>query len=486
MGNNLSVTIVSSEVEPYAKTGGLADVVGSLPIALKNAGVDVRIVMPRYRVIDIDKYHLKKEQILEVPISSRLEPCTVYSAVHNNNIPIYFIDQPSYFDRDELYCSKSGDYPDNAERFIFFMRAVLELLIAMNLKTDIIHTNDWQTALIPVYLKTLYRDEPFYKKTASVFTIHNLAFQGIFWHYDLHYTGLQWDIFTYDKLEFYGKLNFLKGAIVFSDIINTVSKTYANEIQTPNRGCGLDTLLKYHHNKLYGIINAIDTEKWNPENDPYLTEKYSINNLEGKTKCKEFLLNKLGLKDKSLPLLGLIGRLTEQKGIDLVLESLPVFLENDKIQFVLLGTGEIKYHELFRKLKQRFPDNVSINLGFNKEMAHLIEGGADIYLMPSLFEPCGLNQLMSLRYGTVPIVRLTGGLADTVSEYSGELANGNGFFFKEPKPSALQGAITKALNYYHQPDKWKQIITNGMKGDYSWKLSALNYIKLYNKALSQI
>jgi len=421
----MKILIASPEIVPFAKTGGLADVSGALPKALEKLGEDVTAIMPKYRAVDDKKFGLEYTGInIQVPISNRIEEAKIYKGyinshqpVANKEIPIYFIDKKEYYDRPYLYGTPAGDYPDNAERFIYFDRAILETCKTIGLKPDVIHCHDWQTGMVPVYLKTLYKDDPFFKETSTLFTVHNLGYQGLFWHLDMHLTNLGWDIFSPDGIEFYGKINILKGGLVYSDAITTVSKTYSQEIQTKEYGCGLDGVLRKRKDDLYGVENGIDYEEWNPATDKYLSAKYLKENLSGKWDCKKDLLNIYGLKaSKEVPVLSVISRLADQKGFDLIAEIMDDLMKLD-VQFVLLGTGEDKYHKLFEDIGKKYPSKAGIKIGFDNALAHKIEAGADMFLMPSRYEPCGLNQLYSLKYGTIPIVRATGGLNDTIENY---------------------------------------------------------------------
>jgi starch synthase len=397
---------------------------------------------------------------------------------------VYFVENDRYYQRDALYGKGGADFADNSERFIFFSRAVLEAVVALRLPCDVIHCHDWQTGLIPVYLKTIYRSAPAFAKVGTLFTIHNLAYQGVFWHWDMKLTGLDWSLFNWNQLEFWGKVNFMKGGLVFSDLISTVSETYSKEIQTPEYGCGLEGVLRERSKDLFGVINGIDYEVWNPAVDPLIPTRYDAKKLNGKAACKKFLQRKCGLPVRKAPLVGMISRLADQKGFDLAAEVMAELLTSD-VQFVVLGTGEPKYHDLLNRLARNYPDRMSVTLGFDNQMAHEIEAGADMFLMPSRFEPCGLNQLYSLKYGTAPVVRSTGGLADTVVDCTPETLDkgaATGFSFEKYSAADLLATLKRALACYADRKTWLKLIKNGMGQNWSWDESARKYVKLYGLA----
>jgi starch synthase len=451
--------MASSEVVPFAKTGGLADVAGSLPLALEDAGVDVRVIMPKYASVKV------KED----------------TAVIGRDIKVYFVRNDDYFNRKELYGDKFGDYPDNLDRFAFFSREVLERCKRENFKPDIIHCNDWQTALVPVYLNTIYKFDSFFEGTKTLFTIHNMAYQGVFSKEEFPKLGLDWALFSIQYFEFYDKVNLMKAGLVYSDSISTVSPTYAKEILTDEFGCGLEGVLKTRKDVLSGILNGIDADVWNPETDKKIFKQYSAKNPEDKNVNKEKLQLETGLKvDREIPMIGLISRLADQKGLDLLARIIDELL-NTKIQFVLLGTGDNKYHVLFEKMAKMHPKNASINLKFDAVLAQRIYAASDLFLIPSRYEPCGLGQMISFRYGAIPVVRQTGGLKDSVAEFDPKTGNGNGFTFSEYKSEALHSAIKRALNLYRNRAVWEELVRKVMTLDYSWKASAKEYIKLYDK-----
>ncbi len=483
----MHVVFVASEAVPFAKTGGLADVAGALPGALEKQGHRSALFLPCYRRVraaglDMVDTGLK----LQIPIGARVvEGHVLESRLPGTQVPVYLIDQPHYFDRDGLYGNGTVDYDDNCERFVFFDRAVLETIRALRLRPDIIHCNDWQTGLIPVYCRTLYRNTPELASAGTLLTIHNLAYLGLFWHWDMALTGLDWHLFNWRQLEFHGKLCFMKGGLVFADMLSTVSPTYAREIQTHRFGSGLDGLIHHRQADLHGIVNGIDTEAWSPRSEPMIAERYDASSVvPGKAACKAWLQRKAGLAERpETPLFTQIGRLDPQKGWDMLAEVADRLLDRD-VQMVVLGVGHSKYHDLLKGLEHRHPGRFWAHLGFDDDLAHQIEAGADVFLMPSLFEPCGLNQLYSLAHGTVPIVRATGGLADTVVDANPRtLADGtaNGFSFTDPTPQALWQTIERALALWPDRDAWVELMRNGMNADWSWNRSAREYTRLYEE-----
>lgn len=480
----MHIVTVSSEVVPFAKTGGLADVAGTLPRALAKAGEHVTIIMPFYsKIIKADKLAIEDTGTrIMVPLGDWRIEGTLLSCVLKPNIRVYFIKQGNFFDRNELYQTRDGDYPDNAERFIFFSRGAIEAMTALNLRPDIVHVHDWQSALIPIYLKSLYRDRKEFVHTKTLLTIHNLAYQGLFPADDMRLTGLGWDYFTFDKLESWGKLGFLKGGIAYADAINTVSKGYTAEILTKEFGCGLEGALSYRKSDLHGILNGIDYDEWNPKTDNFIAQKFSPSDMSGKIKCKSALQEyfKLPLKP-STPLIGVIGRLTVQKGFDILADAMSHLIEKD-IQFAILGTGEAKYEEILKEAAAKRSDRVGLKLAYDNALAHQIEAGSDMFLMPSRYEPCGLNQMISLKYGTIPIVRATGGLDDSIVDIDGK-GKGNGFKFAGLESKDLIAAIERATALYKREDQWKALVARAMACDFSWTRSANEYRELYKKIL---
>ena len=483
----MKVAFISSEVVPFSKTGGLADVSGALPKFLAELGHEVLVFTPLYRGI-LEKFKPKKlKKTLRVPVGSRVLDGALYEcALPESKARVCFLANDSFFDREGLYGDGKGDFTDNCSRFVFFSRGVLEAIKVLGFKPDVIHANDWQAGLVPVYCKVGYDGVEAITSASTVFTIHNMAYQGLFWHWDTPLTNIGWEHFNYRELEFFGKINFLKGGIVYSDTVSTVSPTYAKEIQVDEEmGAGLQGVLSGRASDLFGILNGIDYDVWNPETDKLIPENYTAGNLSGKAKCKKALQKEAGLKaSPKVPLIGVITRLADQKGLDLIAEVIDELMEED-VQFVLLGTGQEKYHKLFKEVRKRYPRKAGIFLTFDNRLAHLIEAGSDMFLMPSRYEPCGLNQMYSLKYGTVPVVRATGGLADTITDATPEAieaGTANGFSFEPYESDDLLDVIRRALAAYSNREVWAGIVATGMRQDWSWARSAGEYVKLYERA----
>lgn len=480
----LKVLYVASEAVPFTKTGGLADVAGSLPKALKKQGVDVRVVMPKYGKI-AQEYLDKMEHIYdgEFTISWRTKFLGI-DKLELNGVTFYFIDNQEYFYREGFY-----GYGDDAERFSFFSRAVLEILPKDDFWPDVIHTNDWHTALVNVYLRLDHIGDERYERIRTVFTIHNLKYQGVFPKDVMEdVLGLDWKYFTNGDLEYYDAVNFMKGAIIYADNITTVSRTYAQEIQYEYFGEGLDGLLRSRAADLHGINNGLDTDLYNPETDPYLTDPFTQYNadtaLETKTDNKVALQHILDLPlERRTPLVAMVTRLVEAKGLDLVVRVLDELLEHENMQFVLLGTGDRVYEDWFRELAWRHPTKVSTNIYFSDEMAQRIYASSSIFLMPSAYEPCGLGQLIAMRYGAIPVVRATGGLTDTVIPYNKAAGEGNGFLFSDYNAHDMMYTIKKALTIYRDLGAWKRLMENAMHADYSWARSSKEYKALYERLI---
>ncbi|HAK94409.1 MAG TPA: glycogen synthase GlgA [Planctomycetes bacterium] len=468
------VLFCASEMTPFAKTGGLADVAGALPPALKRIGVDVHCVLPLYGVIDRNACGIAPAgKGFTVKLDIGQENFTLHRA-DREGVPVHLLECDHLFDRGGLYGEKSCDYPDNCRRFALFSLACLELADYLGLDPDIVHVHDWQTALIPVYMRTRRRS-----RARSLLTIHNLAFQGIFPPGEYHWTGLDWSLFDWQKLEYYGKVNFLKGGIVYADAVSTVSPAYAREIRRTESGCGLEGVLVEKGDRLCGILNGIDPRDWDPATDVHLPARFSAGDLAGKQACRALLMKEAGLAPTPHPLLGTVGRLTEQKGLDILLPALATLL-GEGCPFVILGTGDAAYEAELRKLARLFPGRLGLFLAFDNRLAHLIEAGCDMFVMPSRFEPCGLNQFYSMRYGAVPIVRATGGLADSVAPWTpGDPRAGTGFAFSEYTPAALLAACREAIAVFADKDAWLALMRNGMQQDVGWSRSAENYRALY-------
>ncbi|MGQ9855529.1 MAG: glycogen synthase [Fervidobacterium sp.] len=483
----MRIAMVSYEVYPFAKVGGLADVVGALPKYLERQGVTVDIYMPYHKKVDENaaKFGYTIEKLSEgigLPVLSTTEKFDIYKTKlpGTKDVNVFLIANEYYFSADEVYAG-----PDLAEQAIFFSNAVLEAIKKLNFTYDVVHVNDWQTALIPVYMKTVYRSDDLISRAASMITIHNLGYQGIYDPSYMRFAGLPDYLFNIDGIEFYGKMNFLKGGIIFADVINTVSPTYAREIQTKEYGEKLDGVLRMRSSDLYGILNGIDYEEYNPATDKRIYVNYDLNTIEKKKENKKMLQKELGLPERDVPVIGMINRLVVQKGLDIMAEIMDYVSLLD-IQFVLLGTGDEEYEEMFKKLGEKYPDKYSINLKFDVVLAQKIYAGSDMFLMPSRYEPCGLGQMYSLRYGTIPIVRYTGGLADTVKEYDPITKEGTGFGFEGFDPAHLFKAIAKAVYFYNDKEHWSALIKNAMSTDLTWDSSAKEYVKLYQRAKSKV
>ncbi len=483
---SLKIVMISSEVVPYAKTGGLADVVGALPQVLRRLGHEVIVVMPRYGSIDARKYGLRRQwDSMGVWMGNTQEWCAVDTA-DNEGVPTYFIESNKYFERPGLYHDENyNDYQDNPLRFGFLTRAGLQLCQDLGFAPDIVHVHDWQTALACAYLKLWHWNDPLLGHAASVLTIHNIAYQGKYSAYFFDYLGLQWGNFTPDKFEDYGAINFLKGGIVYADIVNTVSPTYAAETRTPALGYGLAPYLSDKGDRYVGILNGIDYTQWNPEIDPLIPDRYGPG-LEGKAASKRALQARFGLEQNPhVPIIGVVSRLVAQKGLDLLAGAIERIVADMAVQFVILGSGDKGLESFYAGLPARFAGRIGAFIGYNNEIAHWIEAGSDFFIMPSIYEPCGLNQMYSLKYGTLPIVRATGGLDDTVQQYDEATGSGTGFKFWEPNPSAIYFTVGWAVStYYDRPQHIQQMIQAAMALDYSWEKSAHEYEALYARAIA--
>jgi starch synthase len=465
--------MVASEATPFAKTGGLADVVGSLPDALADLGHQVAVVLPRYGGIDLKPARRTYEN-LDVWFGPDRYRSTLF--LIDGKVPFYFVDCPPLYEekRTGYYGDADGDYPDNHIRFAVLSRAALSICRYI-FRPDILHCHDWQAGLVPTYLRSTFVNDPTFLGIRTLFTIHNIGYQGLFPEDALAQIGLDDSVFHPGGIEYWGKISLLKGGLVSSDALNTVSPTYAREIQTPEYGLGMDGILRARSAVLSGIVNGVDYAEWNPETDPSIAANYSRDDPGGKQFCKRDLIAEFGLPPETseTPLLGIVSRFTSQKGADLIAE-IAERLTREDLQLVALGTGDAEYEELFRKLASDYPSRVSVRIGFDNRLAHKIEAGADMFLMPSRYEPCGLNQMYSLKYGTVPIVRATGGLDDTIKEDTG-------FKFSEYSGEALLDTIQAACNAWKDPTEWRKRMRRGMQEDYSWRASAVQYSFLYER-----
>ena len=470
----MKVLFCVSEASFFAKTGGLADVAEALPLALEKLGVEVKMVMPKYKTSASPR---RTQSEAEVPFTSFRKDIDLVTI--GKNIQVYLIKNDAYFNRPGIYGDAHGDYPDNLERFSFFCRRLLDLLKEINWQPQVIHTHDWQTALVAPYLRDLSSKDNFYKKIKTIFTIHNLAYQGVFDKEKYPHLGLDEALFTINGLEFYHKINLLKGGVLFSDLLTTVSPTYAKQIQTKEYGCGLEGVLTQKKNKLFGILNGLDYQTWNPAQDTYLYKQYSALHLEDKYVNKRMLQKESHLPvDDDIALLGMVGRLSQQKGWDLFAESVDSLLQHTHIQIVALGEGELRYQKMLQEIARKYPHNVHIQINFDEALARKIYAGADMFLMPSHYEPCGLGQMIALAYGAVPIVFKTGGLADTISK-------DNGFVFEAYTPKDFVETLTQALSLYQNKSKWRALVKKAFTYNFSWEKSAREYVRLYEKLLHE-
>jgi starch synthase len=476
----MKILFVASEGVPYSKTGGLADVVGALSAALVEAGHQVAVLLPKYRGT---KAPIVVVPSLTIPVGDELRFPAIFEGATVAGVRFFFVDDPSYFDRAQLYGEKGSDYHDNAERFAAFSRAAIEFSKIV-WRPDVIHCHDWQSALVPVLLRTLYASDPTLKSVPVIFTIHNLGYQGLFPHITLERIGLPETLFTVDALEFFGKINFLKGALVYSDYLTTVSRKYAAEIQTKEYGHGLEGVIRMRTDRLTGILNGVDYSAWSPESDKLIAANYSAHNLEGKRLCKKDLLEafKLPAENMTRPVIGIVSRFVDQKGFDIFAEAAAELMQ-ENLAIIALGSGDPPYEKLFQALAHKFPAKAGVKIAYDNTLAHKIEAGADMFLMPSLYEPCGLNQIYSLRYGTVPVVRATGGLDDTIVQYNPRTGGGTGFKFDAYTGRALLECVRNAIRVFRDPAAWHAIQTTGMAKDFSWKPSAAAYIAVYEAAL---
>ena len=478
----MKILFVASEGLPYSKTGGLADVVEGLPKALVEMGHQVAVLLPRYHGNRVTSTLVSS---VTVSLGDQVRFPSIAEGVSVAGVRYFFVDDPGYFDREQPYGDKSGEYPDNAERFAEFSRVAIEFAKRV-LLPDVIHCHDWQTALVPALLRTQHADDPAVRSLPVVLTIHNLAYQGMFPQSALRKAGLPAQLFAMDALEFYGRINFLKGGLLFADYLSTVSRRYAKEIQTPEYGAWLEGVIVQRADKLVGILNGVDYSIWSPETDTLIAQNYSAQNLDGKKACKKDLLNAFKLpadkpEDLDRPVVGIVSRFADQKGFDLIAQVAGEMMKED-LSLVVLGTGQTEYERLFKLLAEKYPGSVGVKIGYDNPLAHKIEAGADMFLMPSRYEPCGLNQIYSLRYGTIPVVRATGGLDDTVQNFDAKTQQGTGFKFDAYDGNALLECLRRALKVYREPKLWRVLQKNGMAKDFSWKTSAAAYVTLYEAA----
>lgn len=483
----MKIAFLASECVPYAKTGGLADVVGALPQALQRLGHEVIVVMPKYAEINTARYTMRPFLApMGVWMGNTEEWCAVHTA-DNDGVPVHFIEFDRYFGRPGLYHDTNfNDYLDNPRRFGFLTRAGLQLCKDIGFKPDIVHAHDWHTALAAAYLKIWHWNDPILGRAASVLTIHNIAYQGVYSgeHYD--YLGLQWPNFTSDKFEDHGRINFLKGGIVYADVVNTVSPTYANETRTPEGGYGLAPYLNNKGDRYVGILNGVDYARWDPATDPLIPARYSAADLSGKAICKRDLQQRFLLDvNPDVPVIGVVSRLVSQKGLDLLAQAIEGIVNTMRVQFVVLGSGDKGLEAFYGNLPARYHGRIGSYIGYNDELAHWIEAGSDFFIMPSIYEPCGLNQMYSLKYGTLPIVRATGGLDDSVQQYDEATGAGTGFKFYEPSAHAIYYTVGWAVStYYDRKPHLRRMIETAMAQDFSWERSARAYERLYTQAIA--
>ena len=488
MNKKIKLLLISSEMTPFAQTGGLAEAIAGLSKALKKFDLDIRVALPFYR--SIKKMHLNFNTIakqIKIPMGPSTLKGDIILFKTDENIPIYFIKRDRFFDRSGIYGDRRGDYHDNAERFIFLSKVIFKLCQIISFIPDVLHCHDWQIGLIPVYHKepSIYNIN-YFSNTVSIFTIHNIAYQGIFKKDKFIFTDLPEDIFSQNGLEFWGKINFMKGGILFSDIVSTVSPTYAKEIQTKEYGFGLEELIKSRASELCGILNGVDYSNWDPKNDPFLASNYSSKDLRGKEICKKDLINEMELNKEMInqPLVGMISRLASQKGIDILLKALPGLIKMGA-NFVFLGKGEKGYQRDLKMIAKRYPGRIGLRFSYDPTLAHKIEAGSDILVMPSLYEPCGLAQIYAMRYGTIPVVRAVGGLEDTVENYIPQKGKGTGFKFKEYNAKAFLSKLKEAIVLFKNKEEWQNLMMKAMEVDFSWEKSASKYIELYSRGIDK-
>ncbi len=485
----MKILFAASEAVPFCKTGGLGDVAGALTEALRLRRHDIRLVLPKYRsVAAVSSGLFRLPFTLSIPVGDKVHAVSVWEGRFGPGVVAYLIDSPAHFDRGGLYGSPNGkDYPDNDQRFILFSRAALEVARSAGFPPDVVHAHDWQAGLIPAYLKTVYRDDPFFARTSSVFSVHNIAYQGVFPRSTLRAAGFDEELFTPENLEYFGQVNFLKAGLVFADLISTVSPTYAEEVQSGEEyGRGMEGVLRSRAGDFVGVLNGIDTRLWNPSRDPLIAQRFSARSPAGRAACKRDLQRSVGLRpEPAAPLFGMVSRLDSQKGFDILLDILDDFIE-DGAQAVFLGQGSPVYLAALRTLARKHPGRVAASSNFNEPLAHKIYAGADLFLMPSRFEPCGLGQMIALRYGAVPVVTPTGGLKDTVPPVSADGKAGAGFVAERTGTEAYRAALAAAVRRYRtEPRMWRSVVKRGMALVYDWKASAPKYVELYRRAIAR-
>jgi starch synthase len=480
----MRVLYASPEVAPFSKTGGLADVAGALPAEIARLGHEVVVATPLHQAVDRAAYGAAASgKTALVPVAGRMEPAEIFEAPLVGapaGSRVLLIGNPRYFDRKGIYGDAGGDYADNAERFAFFSRAVLESAKAVGFRPDVVHGNDWQTGPAFPHLKRTYAFDPFFSGVRAVFTVHNIGYQGLFDPGTMETLMLPWELYHYQAIEFWGKVSFLKAGIVFADAITTVSPRYAREIRTEQFGCGLHGVLEERSERLFGFLNGADYAKWDPATDPFIAKNYSAAETSGKTSCKEDLQSAFGFPASDVPIIGMVSRLADHKGFDLIADA-GAKIASLRCRLVILGTGDKRYRDCLGALKEKRPDQVGLAIAFDEALAHKIQAGSDMFLMPSRSEPCGLGQMYGLRYGAIPIVRAVGGLDDTVEDYDPKAGKGTGFKFADYAPDALLAAIKRALGVYRSKTAWGALVKRAMACDFSWNASARKYVELYER-----
>ncbi|MBW1784022.1 MAG: glycogen synthase GlgA [Deltaproteobacteria bacterium] len=486
--SEMKVLFLSPEAVPFAKTGGLADVSGSLPSALRNLGLDVRMVLPYYRMVRDGEFPVHPLiDDLQVTLGAETLVSRVLETRSEEEVPVYLIEREDLYDRSNLYGNSRGNYYDNLERFTYLAYGALRIAERLNFRPDIIHCHDWQTGLVPALLRGPFRTSSWFTDTRTVFTVHNIGYQGLFPASRLSVTGLSLvEFFQLDGIEYWGNISLLKAGIVYADAVTTVSKQYAREIQTPEFGMGMEGILSKRRMSLFGILNGIDYRLWDPAEDPHIHMNYNSQNMEGKQRCKEGLIREMGMDTGLMnkPLLAMVSRLDAQKGLDLLMDILDEILALD-VGLIVLGSGDERIQQAIEEVKKQAPGCVGLFIGFNEPLAHRIMGGADIFLIPSRYEPCGLTQMYALKYGAVPVVRATGGLEDTIVAFSPEKGEGNGFKFGPYESGAFLGAVRQAVEIFQDAALWTRVMANGMKADFSWGRSAGKYMELYRSLMEK-
>lgn len=487
----MKVLLAAAEVSPFSKVGGLADVAGTLPKPLEQLAVDIRVITPGYGSIAWDDYDMEEVAAFSVPVGENTYPAVIYHTVlpETEQVPVYFVHNEKLYGRAGVYTDPESGmaYKDNDERFLFFMHAILEWLKTSEWTPDILHANDHHTGLLPAYIKDIYRDHPTLGGIKNLFTIHNMGYQGLYPPAVLKKTGFPDDYYeSNEAFRFFEQVNFMKVALSYADKINTVSPTYAREIMSSEEfGFGLQDVVKAREDDVSGILNGVDYTEWSPETDTLIPYNFSQKNIAGKAKNRDDLLRKNRLiAEQSTPIIGMVSRLVDQKGFDLVDDALEELLSMD-LRLIVLGTGERRYHRLLEEAKQEHPDKIGVNFTYDNPLAHLIESGSDMFLMPSKYEPCGLNQMYSLKYGTIPMVHATGGLADTIQDYDPSEHQGNGFSFREYSPEALLLTVERAIKTFRNKAQWKFLRDNALACDFSWDVSARKYLELYETLLME-